>query len=53
MPFLFEPMAWGTDAVFAATMARFAAHGIAPAILETLADLDRPEDLARWPDLLG
>lgn len=51
MPFLFEPMAWGTGAVFDATMARFAMHGVNPAVLEPLADLDRPEDLLRWPDL--
>lgn len=49
MPFLFDAMGWGTDSVFAATMARFAAQGIAPAVLATLADLDRPEDLQRWP----
>lgn len=53
MPFLFEPMAWGTGTVFADTMTRFAAHGVVPAVLERLADLDRPEDLARWPDLVA
>ncbi|HEY8613726.1 MAG TPA: TIGR04282 family arsenosugar biosynthesis glycosyltransferase [Roseomonas sp.] len=53
MPFLFEPMAWGTDTVFTATMARFAAQSVTPAMLEPLADLDRPEDLIRWPGLLG
>lgn len=51
MPFLFEPMAWGTGVVFAETMARFAARGIVPALLERLPDLDRPEDLRRWPEL--
>jgi glycosyltransferase A (GT-A) superfamily protein (DUF2064 family) len=53
MPFLFEPMAWGTETVFAETMARFEAWGIAPAVLERLPDLDRPEDLGRWPELAG
>ncbi|WP_211257528.1 TIGR04282 family arsenosugar biosynthesis glycosyltransferase [Muricoccus aerilatus] len=53
MPSLFEPMAWGTETVFAETMTRFAAGGVTPALLETLADLDRPEDLARWPELAG
>ncbi|MBP0443829.1 TIGR04282 family arsenosugar biosynthesis glycosyltransferase [Roseomonas sp. SSH11] len=53
MPFLFEPMEWGTATVFSTTMARFAAHGVTPALLEPLADLDRPEDLARWPGLLA
>ena len=51
MPFLFEPMEWGTDTVFAKTMARFAARAVTPALLERLADLDRPEDLSRWREL--
>lgn len=51
MAFLFEAMPWGTDAVFAETMQRLGANGIDPVVLETLADIDRPEDLARWPDL--
>ena len=53
MPFLFEPMAWGTEVVFAETMDRFAARSIVPAVLERLPDLDRPEDLHRWPELAG
>ena len=52
MPFLFEAMPWGTDQVFTITAERLAAHGVAPALLPTLADLDRPEDLARWPELM-
>ncbi len=51
-PWLFTDMAWGTETVFDETMRRFAAHGIAPVVLEPLADLDRPEDLARWPELM-
>lgn len=51
MPFLFGDMPWGTDRVFGETVARLDARGIAPVLLEPLADLDRPEDLARWPDL--
>ncbi len=50
-PWLFNDMDWGTETVFEETMRRFAAHGITPAMLEPLADLDRPEDLARWPEL--
>ncbi|MBB5695330.1 TIGR04282 family arsenosugar biosynthesis glycosyltransferase [Muricoccus pecuniae] len=53
MPFLFEPMEWGTEVVFAETMARFASKGVRPSLLGRLADLDRPEDLARWPELAG
>lgn len=49
---LFADMAWGTDAVLPTTMARLAAAGVQPAMLPVLADLDRPEDLARWPDLV-
>lgn len=52
MPFLFEAMPWGTDQVFTITAERMAHRGIAPALLPTLADLDRPEDLARWPELM-
>ena len=48
---LFKAMPWGTDRVFAETMARMDLLGISPAVLPMLADLDRPEDLARWPDL--
>lgn len=50
-PWLFTDMDWGTETVFEETMRRFAAHGVTPAVLEPLADLDRPEDLARWPEL--
>lgn len=51
MPFLFADMPWSTEQVCRLTLERLAAHGIAPTKLETLADVDRPEDLARWPDL--
>ncbi len=50
-PWLFTGMDWGTETVFEETMRRFAAHGVTPVVLEPLADLDRPEDLARWPEL--
>lgn len=49
--FLWQDMPWGTDAVRAETLARLAAHGVACRLLETLADCDRPEDLAQWPEL--
>ncbi len=51
-PFLFDGMAWGTDAVLAETLRRLGTHGRAYALLPTLADLDRPEDLDRFPGLL-
>jgi rSAM/selenodomain-associated transferase 1 len=50
-PFLFDTMPWSTDALLAATLERLLAHGIVPILLDCLADLDRPEDLARWPEL--
>lgn len=50
-PWLFAPMAWGTDKVFATTRQRCAVRGISPGILSPLADLDRPEDLGEWSGL--
>lgn len=48
---LFSDMPWSTDQVFRLTVARLAERDITPALLPTLADCDRPEDLARWPEL--
>ena len=45
---VFADIDWGTDTVFAATRARLPADTV---VLDTLADLDRPADLARWPEL--
>jgi uncharacterized protein len=50
-PWLFADMDWGTETVFDETMRRMVDHGITPIVLEPLADVDRPEDLARWPEL--
>jgi hypothetical protein len=47
-PDLFEHIEWGTGNVYAATLTRLGDALILP----TLADLDRPEDLARWPGLM-
>jgi len=52
VPFLWDDMPWGTDAVLAQTLARLAARNMPCRLLETLDDCDRPEDLARWPDLV-
>ncbi|MEE4212311.1 MAG: TIGR04282 family arsenosugar biosynthesis glycosyltransferase [Parvularcula sp.] len=51
LPEVFMDMPWGTDQVAALTKARMAKAGRQPALLPTLADLDRPEDLKRWPGL--
>lgn len=49
---VFEDIDWSSAAVFEQTMTRLAAAGLDPVLLPVLADCDRPEDLARWPDLL-
>jgi len=50
--FLFEDMEWGTETVLAITLRRARARGMSVAMLEVLADCDRPADLSQWPDLL-
>lgn len=52
VPFLFEDMAWGTETVLATTLRRARARGMKVAMLEILADCDRPADLSQWPELL-
>jgi hypothetical protein len=51
LPALLTDMPWSTDRVLPETLTRLEALGIATVLLETLADCDRPEDLARWPGL--
>ncbi|NRA28775.1 MAG: glycosyltransferase [Parvularculaceae bacterium] len=50
-PSLFSDMPWGTETVYETTRKRIDALGWQPVILPTLSDLDRPEDLERWPEL--
>ena len=45
---LFHDIPWGTDEVFHSTIARATALGLSFTRLETLQDIDRPEDLMRW-----
>jgi uncharacterized protein len=52
MPELLTDMPWSTDQVMPETLRRLAAIGVTPALLETLHDCDRPEDLSRWPWLM-
>lgn len=47
-PFLFTDMPWGTETVLGQTTERLARHGVPFHCLDTLADLDRPEDLCHW-----
>jgi rSAM/selenodomain-associated transferase 1 len=42
---VFDGIAWSTPQVLAATLARFRAAGIEPAMLEALSDVDEVEDL--------
>lgn len=42
---LFEAMPWSTDRVFEETMRRARDAGMEPHVMETFADVDRPEDL--------
>lgn len=51
-PFAFADMKWSTEKVFAETMARFAAQGIAPKVLPELTDVDTADDLAKFPDFM-
>ena len=46
-------IAWGTGDVLAATLARVRADGFACELLDALADVDRPDDLAEALDALG
>jgi rSAM/selenodomain-associated transferase 1 len=45
VPGVFDGIAWSTDGVLAATLARLAAAGCAPALLEPLRDVDVAADL--------
>lgn len=51
VPWLLNDMEWGIETVFGETMKRINARGLSCAMLDPLDDLDRPEDLARWPGL--
>ena len=45
---LFDHIPWGSERVLAATREKIVALGLEAVFLETLADIDRPEDLALW-----
>lgn len=49
---LFDGIDWSTAKVLDQTMETAAMLGLDVAILDLLADCDRPEDLARWPWLV-
>ncbi|WOD39409.1 TIGR04282 family arsenosugar biosynthesis glycosyltransferase [Nodosilinea sp. E11] len=52
-PSLFRAIDWGTDRVLAQTLAAATAQGLAVALLDPLTDIDRPEDLAQWEQILA
>lgn len=52
LPFLFTGMAWGTSGVLEETLDRLRTAGVEVTLLETLADCDRPADLAHYPELM-
>lgn len=45
---LFRDIPWSTDEVFVRSIARATALGLSFTRLETLQDIDRPEDLRQW-----
>jgi hypothetical protein len=47
-PELFHNIPWGTDRVCALTVQQAERVGLSISFLETLADIDRPEDLTIW-----
>ena len=52
VPGVSDGIAWSTATVFADTLGRLRDAGHAPLRLPTLSDLDTPDDLARWPELM-
>lgn len=52
IPELWRDMAWGTERVLKETEARLRALNVPYRKLGELGDCDRPEDLAKWPELM-
>lgn len=48
LPRIFEGIEWGSERVLRQTIERASALGLEPVILDTLADIDRPDDLVHW-----
>jgi len=53
MPELFRGIAWGSDHVLADSLAVLRRRSCEPALLNPLADIDRPEDLPAWRQVAG
>jgi rSAM/selenodomain-associated transferase 2/rSAM/selenodomain-associated transferase 1 len=53
VPQVFKGIVWGTGEVLNQTLARAREAGLAARLLETLADVDRPEELPLWERALA
>ena len=53
LPRIFEGIEWGSERVLRQTIERASALGLEPVLLDTLADIDRPEDLVHWERCQG
>lgn len=52
VPELFQGVAWGTETVLDQSLENLARLGSKPALLQSLDDLDRPEDVTAWKRLV-
>ncbi len=52
-PRLFDDIPWSTEAVCRMTEEKLCGAAVSYETLETLADIDRPEDLFRWKGIFG
>lgn len=52
VPELFQGIVWGMETVLAQSLEKLAHLDIKPALLQPLADLDRPEDVIAWKRLV-
>lgn len=50
-PELFQGIRWGESTVLHDSLRRSSQLGLSPALLPTLADIDRPEDLPQWESI--
>ncbi|MEO1069865.1 MAG: TIGR04282 family arsenosugar biosynthesis glycosyltransferase [Cyanobacteria bacterium J06638_6] len=50
---LFHAIDWGTDRVLTQTLAVAASQGLSVELLSPLTDIDRPEDLPQWEQILA
>ena len=53
MPEVFRGIPWGTDRVLADSLAVLQLQGCKPALLDPLEDIDRPEDLPAWRQIVA